>query len=1360
MIFKIIMLLVSVFSMLTSAVFPAPPAAELLEDPTLAEGFVTSQALATRSIGGTAFSRISVIWAEMNDRRLDEDAWGTGQLDSLTFKVGLKAADGRTLTVGDEAFDLKPTDTITIRDFSGRFAVAGTGTPDMTISLDGQVKATTFKDGRVRAVQTSVDGDESRLGVNASALKPDTRNRIAYVVLGGKSMDTVSVDTSVAREVATRDLTPGRANATDPASSILARWVKIDGELVREYRWGEGALDTIQFAVADNAGDVRVSYNRNEIPLKPGQIITIKNFLGTYVLFQVKDAFKLKLDGFAESTTTSDHNPLGEATGNLAPSSRFGWTPANPTTSDYVQFVDYSTDADGTLVLRTWNFGDGPVASYPQVDGVNPDAPRHRYQKPGTYAVQLTVTDNNLATDTIVQNLTIFNTLPVAAFDWAPKQAATREAIQFFDKSWDADGRIVDWRWDFGDGTVPVSARDPKHAYQGNGKYNVTLTVTDADGGQAKASHVVRVLNLPPIADFTWTPANPRAGELVSFRDDSTDPDGVVVDWRWEFSTNPPVIQTGTNPTLSFPRAGNFRVKLTVTDDDGGTNTVYRNVTVQNSPPLASWRIQYPAVPVTGDSVQFEDLSVDADGSIASRIWNFGDGQTSTLPNPQHTYDTNRSYRVRLTVTDNLGATDYEERNITIGNAAPTVGFLYQPSNPFTSETVLFTDTSTDRDGDTTLTSWLWRFGDGNTSTDRFTTWSYQRPGIYEVSLTVTDDAGNTAEVRKPVHVLNRPPTASFTLTPGRPVALEPVQFVPDVFDPDGFIVSYLWDFQEATSTLQNPTHAFTRSGTYNVILTVVDNDGDQGSFAREITVLHAPPQVNFNWTPLVPTAETPVQFTDLSVPTEGQVTQWNWDFGDSGRSSAANPTHTYAQSGTYAVRLLVTDSSGSTGAVTKSLTVNAPPTASFTTTPSFPLIRQNTGFVSTSTDSDGVIVTQEWNVGGILYYGRYVNHTFETPGSVLVTLTVVDDNGGTSTATRTYNIRNLPPSPSFTVSPWPVQGEPVTFTDTSTDSEGHVANRTWDFGDGNISFAPFANHTYEVSGIYRVLLRVTDNDGAVASSFRNIRVTGDFAKTLEYRVVYPDGSPLDLSRTDVIIDALSTNGTRWAKGAMNLTNAADGRVRITLTPESWTTGELVTMTTRLSGITSQPRSLAITLDATSLFQAATLNLVVDVAFRSNVTMMRATTQGLVDFADYNWNAPVYGNQSEPVYFKVKVTWLDGKPVKNATVFPRLTYNVFWGEFLDLGAVQQLTQTVAQNTTDANGEAIFLAPYWVRTPFGTLTTPEGFLVQQTLQAPGFYKPGAYRVFGKATLGSLVHESSARFYEDPFGVMTGVLSNTP
>ncbi|MFC2141191.1 PKD domain-containing protein, partial [Acidobacteriota bacterium] len=331
--------------------------------------------------------------------------------------------------------------------------------------------------------------------------------------------------------------------------------------------------------------------------------------------------------------------------------------------------------------------------------------------------------------------------------------------------------------------------------------------------------------NYPPVADFTFTTTDLTA----DFTDTSTDSDGTVVGWDWDFGDGN--TSTAQNPSHTYAAAGTYTVSLTVTDDDSATDSVSKPVTVTepNAPPVADFTF------TTSDlTANFTDTSTDSDGTIVGWDWNFGDGNTSTVQNPSHTYAAAGTYTVTLTVTDDDSATDSISKPVTVTeppNVPPVADFTFTTSDL----TANFTDASTDSDG--TIVSWLWNFGDGNTSTVQNPSHTYAAAGTYTVTLTVTDDDSATDSVSKPVTVTapNIPPTASFTYT----INGLTVTFTDTSTDPDGTIVGWLWNFGDGnTSTVQNPIHTYAMGGTYTVTLTVTDNDGATDSAGATFTLI------------------------------------------------------------------------------------------------------------------------------------------------------------------------------------------------------------------------------------------------------------------------------------------------------------------------------------------------------------------------------------------------------------------------------------------------------------------------------------------------------------------------------------------
>jgi PKD repeat protein len=160
------------------------------------------------------------------------------------------------------------------------------------------------------------------------------------------------------------------------------------------------------------------------------------------------------------------------------------------------------------------------------------------------------------------------------------------------------------------------------------------------------------------------------------------------------------------------------------------------------TPPTANFTFS-----TSGLAANFVDASTDTDGTIVSRVWDFGDGTSSTGVNATRVYAAPGTYQVRLFVTDSQGLGGSVTKPVTVGGSPPTANFTFTTNGLFVS----FTDTSTDSDG--TIVSRLWSFGDGDTSTTTNPSGSYAAPGTYQVTLTVTDNHGLTDSITKSVTV-------------------------------------------------------------------------------------------------------------------------------------------------------------------------------------------------------------------------------------------------------------------------------------------------------------------------------------------------------------------------------------------------------------------------------------------------------------------------------------------------------------------------------------------------------------------------------------------------------------------------------
>ena len=352
------------------------------------------------------------------------------------------------------------------------------------------------------------------------------------------------------------------------------------------------------------------------------------------------------------------------------------------------------------------------------------------------------------------------NTPPSVTGTIDPNPADVGELITFdASGSTDPDGQIISYLWEFGDGTTSQQAV-ATHSYTMSGEYNITLTVTDNDGASASATGVVGVSqNTPPVAVGTISPdpaSNPLfVGQTIMFdASGSIDSDGQVISYLWEFGDGAASGQAMTSYAYDSP--GTYTVTLTVTDDQNATDTITGEVVIleANMPPVASGRISPDPLTTplfVGQTIAFDaSASEDPDGQIVSYLWDFGDGSTSLEVIATHEYSSPGEYTVTLTVTDNTGASAAAAGTLFIaeigGNLPPMASGFVSSFQVTVGETVTF-DASASQDPDGEIISYLWEFGDGQSSSEVIATHQYTTPGIYTAVLTVIDDLGASSAI-------------------------------------------------------------------------------------------------------------------------------------------------------------------------------------------------------------------------------------------------------------------------------------------------------------------------------------------------------------------------------------------------------------------------------------------------------------------------------------------------------------------------------------------------------------------------------------------------------------------------------------
>jgi len=527
-----------------------------------------------------------------------------------------------------------------------------------------------------------------------------------------------------------------------------------------------------------------------------------------------------------------------------SPVAYFIYSPTIPLTGETVTFnASLSTPDGGTIISYEWNFGDGT----PNATGM---ITTHNYTDDGTYTVILTVTDDDGLADTDFQNITVLNRFPIASFTESATTVPTGTVITFnASLSYDPDGHILSYFWDFGDGTNSTSVTT-EHAYADNGTYTVTLTVTDDDDATATATATKIISNRVPTASFTENATAVYTGEIIHFNASASfDLDGYIASYFWDFGdgTN----TTGVIVEHSYADDGTYRVTLTVTDDDGATASTSAIKTVLNRVPVATFT-ESATIALTNETIHFDaSRSCDSDGTIVTFFWDFGDNTNATGVSVSHAYADDGVYIVTLTVTDDDDATASAQATKTILNRPPVANFIESAETVYNGETITF-NASASYDLDGMIVSYFWDFGDETNTTGVEVSHAYADDGNYTVTLTVTDDDSATATTTAAKTILNRPPMASFTESAEKVFIDETIIFnASGSYDPDGMIVAYFWDFGDGTNTTDIAvSHNYPYKGTYAVTLTVTDDDGMSTSTSAIKTVLTRPDIAITNVTP------------------------------------------------------------------------------------------------------------------------------------------------------------------------------------------------------------------------------------------------------------------------------------------------------------------------------------------------------------------------------------------------------------------------------------------------------------------------------------------------------------------------------
>ncbi len=770
-----------------------------------------------------------------------------------------------------------------------------------------------------------------------------------------------------------------------------------------------------------------------------------------------------------------------------------------------------SNDPDGSIVLYQWDCNASNGISF--TTGSTSPTLNCVYSAIGSYTVTLQVTDDDGATSTDTATVTVANADPIAN-PGGPYSSVQNTAVTLNGSlSTDPDGSIVSYRWDCDSSnglSYSPATGSPVFSctYTAVGNYTVTLLVTDDDGATDTGTTTVAVTNQAPVAE-AGGPYNGNQGVAMPvFAFGSVDPDGTLVSYEWDCTSDGTFDVTATSPTGStclYPTIGTYTLTLRVTDDDGATASDTATALIGNQDPVAAPGGPYAALQnqnVLVDGTQ----STDVDGTITNYSWDCDAGNgvsltsSGTVPVFSCSYPAVGTYTVTLQVTDDDGATDVQTTTVVVSNGIPVA----VAGGPYTGpkNSAILVDGSGSSDADGTLVSYAWDCEtDGTidaTGPSPTASCTYAALGTYTVTLVVTDDDGGTATDTGTVNVPAVNPVADpggpYAATQGVPLALDGSGST----DADGNIVSYEWDcqgdgiFEFFSFNSNDVTCTYPTVGVYTLQLRVEDDDGLDDVTSTLVTVANILPVADAGG-PYTGTEASPIAMDGTgSGDIDGTIVQYSWDCNSDGLPDAISPAAfgsncTYTASGTYTVTLTVTDNNGATDSDTSTVVVlSSPPTAvaggPYNGTEGSAVLLNASG----SADAGGSIVQYEWDCNADGVYEVVSTQplgsscTYVDEGNYTVTLRVTDDDGDSAVSVATIAVANVAPTLVGPAGPTSGnEGTNMNWSATATDpGVNDVLSYSWDFGDGTFGTGPSVFHTFAENGTYTVLVTVTDGDG------------------------------------------------------------------------------------------------------------------------------------------------------------------------------------------------------------------------------------------------------------------------------------------
>lgn len=617
---------------------------------------------------------------------------------------------------------------------------------------------------------------------------------------------------------------------------------------------------------------------------------------------------------------------------------------------------------------------------------------------------------------------------------------------------------VVSYQWNFGNGSTSNLA-NPGTTYTEAGEYHVELTVTFANGQTGTRDTIIRIFGSPQ-SGFSPGQTLICAGEHINFEDASINGSGNITRWIWDYGDGSIDTSAIAGGNHIYEAGGLFGVKLIVVDENGCDDVIEipRLIEVQPTPDT-DFAVDQNYSCTIPHTVQFT-----SNNQNDTHQWMLSNGDTSNEVNPSFTFNQTGNISVTHIVTNSLGCSDTLIRSDFIS--------INQTIIPIQlSDTVVCPGVPIEGScGSGNFTQIIWNFGNGFTDNECEVLFSYPEPGLYSVSLQLSDNTGCTFNAIKTVRV-SEPPEVNFTATDS---LLCSPPFTTLFEAQTTGAVDWLWKFGEfGSGNGLTPSFTFpnlTDSFAYDVELIATNADGCSRRLKKENFITTHKPRALIGFSDYQGCAPLTVDFSD-NTRTPFEITSWQWDLGNGETSTEPNPTTTYTDTGRYDISLIITTNAGcnDTLILEKFIKVGNPPIPDFEVDTNHVCAQIPLQFTNLSQYADSAF----WEFGdGDTAQVLHPEHVYIDTGWMSINMTVFHNGCASSISRPNYIYIDPPvalfqPNPVFSCSTGEVQ-----FTDMSLGADQWL----WSFGDGDTSHQQHPLHLYEEPGRYSVGLTVKND--------------------------------------------------------------------------------------------------------------------------------------------------------------------------------------------------------------------------------------------------------------------------------------------